>query len=108
MNTAKGYIYAELEVTNPEFFNTEYAPRVQPVLDKYGAKFLVAGGDPDVREGGRTVKRVVFIEFDSGRRAREFYDSKDYQDVIGFRFESAKTHLYILEGTERNDASVPS
>lgn len=106
MTTAKGYIFAELDVTDQAYFNTEYAPRVAPVLQKYGAKFLVAGGQPEVREGDRNVKRIVFLEFESAARAREFYDSKDYQDVIGYRFESALTHLYILEGALDGDASV--
>jgi uncharacterized protein (DUF1330 family) len=106
MSSPKGYIYAELDVNNPEYFNAEYAPRVQPVLQKYGARFLIAGGAPQVREGDRTVKRVVFLEFDSPQRAREFYDSKDYQDVIGYRFDSARTHLYILEGTDSGAAAV--
>lgn len=99
MGTPKGYIYAELEVTNSEYFYSEYMPRVTPVLDKYQAKFLIAGGEPEVLEGGRVVKRVVFLEFESPQRAREFYHSVDYQDVIGYRFASARTHLYILEGT---------
>ena len=106
MSTAKGYIYAEVEVTDLDYFNTEYAPRVKPVLEKYGAKFLVSGGAPIVREGDRTVKRVVFLEFESPRLAQEFYDSKDYQDVIAYRFESARTHLYILEGSDGGDATV--
>jgi uncharacterized protein (DUF1330 family) len=106
--TTKGYIYAELDVTNPEYFNAEYAPRVQPVLQKYGARFLISGGQPQVREGDREVKRVVFLEFDSGDKAREFYDSKDYQDVIGYRFDSARAHLYILEGTDGGGAAVGS
>ena len=106
MSTAKGYIYAEVNVTDLDYFNAEYAPRVKPVLEKYGAKFLVSGGDPVVREGDRTVKRVVFLEFESARLAQEFYDSKDYQDVIAYRFDSASTHLYILEGTDGGDATV--
>ena len=79
---------------------------MKPVLEKYGAKFLVSGGAPDVREGDRTVKRVVFLEFESPQLAQEFYDSKDYQDVIAYRFDSASTHLYILEGTDGGDATV--
>ncbi|WP_042876697.1 DUF1330 domain-containing protein [Cupriavidus necator] len=106
MSNAKGYIYAELEIEDAAYFNAEYAPRVEPVLKKYGAKFLVAGGNPEVREGGRVVKRVVFLEFESAARAREFYDSSDYQQVIGYRFESAKTQLYIMQGTEDGGASV--
>jgi uncharacterized protein (DUF1330 family) len=108
MSTTKGYIYAELDVTNPEYFNAEYAPRVQPVLQKYGAKFLISGGAPEVREGGRVVKRIVFLEFESLERAREFYDSADYQDVIGYRFDSSRAHLYLLEGTDGGGAAVGS
>lgn len=99
-DTAKGYIFAELEVTDPAVFHSEYMPRVRPVLEQYGARFLVASDTPQVLEGGRVVKRIVFIEFDSPQHAREFYHSKDYQDVIDYRFRSARTHLYMLDGTE--------
>lgn len=100
MSDQKGYLLAELDVTDPAYFHAEYMPRVQPVLLRYGARFLVATDAPEVHEGGRVVKRVVFIEFDSPARAREFYHSKDYQDVIGYRFDSASAHLYILDGVE--------
>lgn len=96
--SAKGYIFAELEVTDAKVFHDEYMPRVRPVLEKYGARFLVASDAPRVLEGDRVVKRIVFIEFDSPERAREFYHSKDYQDVIDYRFRSARAHLYMLDG----------
>lgn len=47
-----------------------------------------------------------FLEFESGSQAREFYDSMDYQEVIGYRSDSAHCHLYILECAEHGDASV--
>lgn len=99
MSTAKGYIYAELNVTNADYFYAEYMPRVTPVLEKYHAKFLIAGGSPEVIEGDRVVKRVVLLEFESVELAREFYFSKAYQEVIQFRFDSADTHLYLMAGT---------
>ena len=40
-----------------------------PVLQEYGARFLVAGGNPEVREGDRQIRRVVLLEFDSIDRA---------------------------------------
>lgn len=98
MSTQKGYIYAELDVTDPKMFYDEYMPRVRPVLDKWQARFLIATDTPRVIEGDRVVKRVVFIEFDSPAVAHEFYYSKDYQDVIGWRFDSAKAHLYMMDG----------
>ncbi len=98
---SKGYIFAELDVTDPELFYSEYMPRVRPPLEKYGAKFLIASDKPEVLEGERVVKRIVFIEFESPERAREFYHSKDYQEVIDYRFRSANTHLYMLDGVEQ-------
>ncbi|WP_444756690.1 DUF1330 domain-containing protein [Pseudomonas sp. A014] len=95
----KGFIYAELLVTDSDYFYNEYMTRVGPVLDKWGAKFAIAGGEPEVLEGDRNVERVVLVEFESPERAREFYHSQDYQDVIGYRIRSAKTDLYLLEGT---------
>lgn len=100
MSSQKGYIYAELKVTDADQFYNEYMPRVRPVLDKYEAKFLIATDDPKVLEGDRVVERIVFIEFQSPARAHEFYHSKDYQDVIGYRFNSANTHLYMLDGVQ--------
>lgn len=100
MSSQKGYIYAELVVNDSAYFYDEYMPRVRPVLEQYGAKFLIGQDDPEVIEGDREVKRIVFIEFESPKRAREFYFSKDYQDVIQYRFDSASAHLYILDGIE--------
>lgn len=99
-SSRKGYIFAELDITDDKHFYEEYMPRVHAPLEKYGAKFLIATDSPKVVEGDRVVKRIVFIEFDSPERAREFYDSKDYQDVIGYRFDSARTHLYMMDGIE--------
>lgn len=97
-SAGKGYVYAELDVRDEEHFHGEYMPRVRPVLERYGAKFLIIGGNPRVIEGGRDVKRVVLLEFESPERVEEFYYSEDYQDVIGFRFDSADAHLYFLDG----------
>ena len=45
------------------------------------------------------MKRVVLLEFDSLQRAEEFYHSDQYQAIIGHRFKSARSHLYIFEGS---------
>jgi uncharacterized protein (DUF1330 family) len=95
----KGFIYAELVVTDPEYFYNEYMTRVGPVLEKWGATFAIAGGEPQVLEGDRNVERVVLVEFESPEKANEFYHSEDYQEVIGYRTRSSKSHLYLLAGT---------
>lgn len=95
----KGYIYAELDVTDPDYFYNEYMPRVLPVLEKYKAVFRIASNDPEVLEGGRSVRRVILLEFATLAEAAGFYHSKDYQAVIDYRFRSAQAHLLVVEGT---------
>jgi uncharacterized protein (DUF1330 family) len=97
-STAKGYIFAELDVHDEALFHGDYMTAVMAPLQKYGAVFLSATDHPVVLEGGRTVRRIVLIEFASLARADEFYHSPDYQDVIGLRLRSADTHLYLFEG----------
>jgi uncharacterized protein (DUF1330 family) len=99
MTTRKGYLFAELDVVDATHFYNEYMPRVVPVLAEYGAMFLAGSDAPIVEEGGREVKRVVLLEFESLQRAEEFYHSERYQAIIGHRFKSARSHLYIFEGS---------
>lgn len=94
----KGYLFAELTVIDPSVFYEEYMARVKPILEKFEAKFLVATDSPEVIEGERVVPRVIFLEFTSVEKAREFYYSPEYEDIIDFRFRSSSAHLYILNG----------
>jgi uncharacterized protein (DUF1330 family) len=99
MSNAKGYLYVELEVTHPEQFRSEYMRRALPVLEKFGARVLVASDSAEVLEGQRESGRTVLLEFESAERAREFYDSTDYQEIIKWRWSSASTRSYaLLEG----------
>ena len=46
----KGYIYAELEVTDPALFKT-YRPLAAASIAAFGGRYAVRGGDPKVLEG---------------------------------------------------------
>ena len=94
----KGYLLAELTITDPSVFYEDYMTKVKPILKKFEAKFLVATDSPEVIEGERVVPRVIFLEFSSVEKAREFYYSPEYEDIIDFRFRSSSAHLYILDG----------
>lgn len=98
MGTPKGYIYAELDVSDPEMFYEQYMPAVRPILLEYGAKFLIASDDVRVIEGDRSVRRVILLEFDSPERASAFFYSKAYQDILDLRLRSSRAHLYHIDG----------
>ena len=68
----KGYIYAELEVTDPALFET-YRPLAAASIAEFGGRYAVRGGDPKVLEGDGPPPRSVLLEFDSPQRAMEWY-----------------------------------
>ena len=46
----KGYLFAEIEITDPEIYR-HYMPRVEAAVAAYGGRFIVRGGDMRVARG---------------------------------------------------------
>jgi uncharacterized protein (DUF1330 family) len=95
----KGYIYAELEVTDPALFET-YRPLAAASIAEFGGHYAVRGGNPKVLEGDGPPPRSVLLEFDSPERAMEWYNSPQYQAALQIRLRSAKTKVLMLTGNE--------
>jgi uncharacterized protein (DUF1330 family) len=57
----KGYIYAQLEVTDPALFDT-YRPLAAASIAEFGGRYAVRGGDPKVLEGEGPPPRSVLLE----------------------------------------------
>ena len=93
----KGYIYAEVEITDEAEFK-KYQPPAVASLAAFGGRIIVMGGDPKVLEGGQNVRMSVLVEFDSRERASEWYHSPEYQAAIPIRQRGANTHLVLLTG----------
>ncbi len=94
---SKGYILAEVEVTDQAGYD-EYRKRVGATVEAFGGRFLVRGGDPVRLEGEGPTRRTVVLEFDSPARAKEWYHSKQYQEVLPLRLRAARTDAYLLTG----------
>ena len=66
----KGYILAEVQVTDPALFET-YRPLAAASIAAFGGKYLVRGGATETLEGERKTARMVLLEFPSPERAME-------------------------------------
>ena len=95
----KGYIIAHVDVRDPEGYKL-YTDRTPGVVAAHGGRFIVRGGKVDRLEGETDWKRVVVLEFPSPEQARAFYDSPDYQAVIGYRQAASTADFILVEGCE--------
>ncbi len=93
----KGYVIAEIEVTNPEAYEG-YKAVVAPMVAKFGGTYLARGGKTEPREGPAPKGRMVVIEFPTFAAAQAFNDSLDYAAIIHLRTDNAVSRVVIVEG----------
>ena len=91
------YLIADHLVTDPEKYK-EYAQNVPDIVAKYGGDFLVRGGAAEPLEGDWSPNRIVVLRFESLERAKEWYYSDDYQQVIGIRHSASTGRSIFVEG----------
>ena len=93
---AKGYWIAHVTVNDPEKYPA-YVAANATAFEKYGARFLVRGGQSTLKEGD-TRDRHVVLEFDSYEKALECYGSPEYAEALAMRLEFADADVIIVEG----------
>ena len=93
---AKGYWVVRVDIDDLEQYKKYIAANASP-LNKFGAKFLVRGGQGHVPEGP-PANRLVIIEFDSCQIALDCYHSPEYQAALKLRRLYSKAHFAIVEG----------
>ena len=76
----------------------EYLKNVTPIAKKYGGEYIVRAGKYDVMEGKWPYKRNVVIRFPTLEKAKEFYNSKEYEPIKKIRIDNAENNLIIIEG----------
>lgn len=92
----KGYWMGMVDVTDEANY-PRYIAANKAAFDKYGAKFLVRGGQGQVFEGPEA-SRLVVIEFDSYRVALDCFHSPEYQTALKLRQQYSNAHFAIVEG----------
>lgn len=93
---AKGYWVASVDVNDPERYKL-YLRENAAAFRKYGAKFLVRGGDQEAVEG-KLRGRVAVIEFEDYATAMACYRSTEYSAAKPHRTESAFSDIVIIHG----------
>lgn len=95
--TAKGYVFVEIDVTNPEAYEG-YKAAAAPLVAAAGGRYIVRGGKSEAREGAPPAGRVVILEYPSFEAAKAFLESPEYQAIIHLRTDNTVSRLMIVEG----------
>lgn len=92
----KGYWIAHVDVSNPEGYK-DYVALNAIAFAKYGARFVVRGGQHTVKSGTARARHVV-IEFKDYATALACYDSPEYKAAEAVRNKHSTGDVIVIEG----------
>ncbi len=92
----KAYWVAHVDVDDPEVYEKYRQANAAPFAE-YGARFIVRGGEQEVREG-RVRARTVVIEFPSYEAAVACFESPAYQAAKDIRDPVSSADMVIVKG----------
>lgn len=95
------YVIARVEVTDWDKYN-EYLKAGPGTVAQYGGRFIARNGEKATLEGPEETRRMIILEFPSLAKAKEWYNSKEYQDAKKLRAGASIGSLIAIEGVEAN------
>ena len=98
------YLITEIDVTNPDAYGKEFAPKAQATIKAAGAKLIVIGGaggasaKPINAIEGTPPKRVAIQQWESLEALNKWYKGADYQEALKIGQKYATFRRYAVEG----------
>ena len=98
------YLVTEIDVTNPEAYGAEFAPKAQATIKAAGGRFIAIGGTagagakPVTAMAGTPPKRVTIQVWDNVDALNAWYNSADYQAALKIGEKYATFRRYAVEG----------
>ena len=97
-------VFAEIDVSNPDGYAKEYAPKAQAIIKAAGGRFLALGGaagtgaKPITAFGGEPPKRFVATVWDSLEKVNAWRANPDYIELRKTGEKYAKFRAFAIEG----------
>jgi uncharacterized protein (DUF1330 family) len=97
------YFVAEIDVTNPDAYAKEYAPKAQAIIKAAGGRFLAIGGSAATTGtvtafDGDAPKRVVVQVWDSMEKIRAWRTNPEYVELRKVGEKYAKFRSFAVDG----------
>ena len=112
-DNARPKVFVVLDITvNDPIMYEQYRINVEPIIQKYGGKYLVRSGgmafdkDPDKKiipgEGNWNPNRLIILEWNSIEELQNFTNSEELKKVTVLREKSATTKSIIVREYLKN------
>jgi len=98
------YLITEIDVSNPDAYGKEFAPKAQATIKAAGAKLIAIGGagganaKPITALEGTPPKRIAVQQWESMEALNKWYKGADYQEALKIGQKYATFRRYAVEG----------
>jgi uncharacterized protein (DUF1330 family) len=93
----KAYAIVNIEILDAHLF-AQYQARFPALLEQFGGRYIVRGGQAEVWEGRWSPKRLIVIEFPSMEHAQRLAASDVYKELKAIRDQATRTDWITVEG----------
>jgi uncharacterized protein (DUF1330 family) len=76
----------------------KYLDKCDVVFSKYNGRYLAVDENFKVIEGKNDSSRIIVIEFESESEFNEWYNSEEYQGIIGYRLHGSDCNSVLVHG----------
>ena len=98
------YVVSEIDVTNPDAYGKEYAPKAQALIKAAGGRFVAIGGVAGAGAAkvtaveGEAPKRTTIQVWDSMEQYQAYRNSTGFKEVRQVGDKYAKFRTFAVEG----------
>jgi uncharacterized protein (DUF1330 family) len=101
------YLVTEIDVSNPDAYGKEYAPKAQALIKAAGGHFVALGGAAGAGAGkvtafdGEAPKRVAVQTWDSMEQYQAYRNSPGFKEVRQIGDKYAKFRTFAVDGVSQ-------
>jgi len=93
------FLIVNYDIDNPELYGEYQAGAISALRIGTECEVVVFDADSQHIEGEATGRQTVVLKFESMEKAREIYDSGEYQAIVGKRQDASSNHFAVLVNT---------
>jgi len=90
------YMVIEIDIKNEELYS-QYVEKVPEIIDQYGGRYLIRGGEVTPLSGHWNPERIIVIAFETVEQLQRCFSSPEYLELAPLREQSTVSKAIMVE-----------
>ena len=95
------YLISDVTILDQELY-AEYAGQIPALVERYGGRYLVRGGEVVPVAGGWRPERIILVQFETMDLVSDFFACPEYRALVPLRQNSSSSRTIIIEGYDHD------